>query len=133
MGATGMAYGAHLHLEIEKNGKLINPEPFIFGNSNFNSTKKTIDQIAREVIAQKWGNGIVRRVRLTASGYNYNEVQKKVNELLLGKKAITKKSIDTIAREVIAGKWSNGKDRKTKLEKAGYNYSEIQKRVNQLI
>lgn len=131
MGATGMAFGAHLHLEIEKNGKLINPEPFIFGKSNFNSTKKTIDQIAKEVIAQKWGNGIARRVRLTAAGYNYNEVQNKVNQLL-GNKS-TKKSVDTIAREVIAGKWGNGKDRKNRLQKAGYNYNEVQKRVNQLM
>ena len=44
-----------------------------------------------------------------------------------------KKSIDTIAREVIAGKWGNGATRKQKLTAAGYNYSEVQKRVNQLL
>lgn len=44
-----------------------------------------------------------------------------------------KKSIDTIAREVIAGKWGNGNTRKQKLTAAGYNYSEVQKRVNQLL
>lgn len=41
-----------------------------------------------------------------------------------------KKSNDTIAGEVIAGKWGNGADRKKKLEAAGYNYSTIQSLVN---
>ena len=47
--------------------------------------------------------------------------------------APAKKSVDTIAREVIAGKWGNGATRKKKLAAAGYNYSEVQKRVNQLL
>lgn len=45
----------------------------------------------------------------------------------------TLKSIDEIAREVINGKWGNGNARKVALEKAGYNYNEVQKRVNQLL
>lgn len=44
----------------------------------------------------------------------------------------SKKSVDEIAKEVINGKWGNGADRKKKLEAAGYNYSEVQKRVNEL-
>ena len=45
---------------------------------------------------------------------------------------IVKKSNQEIAKEVLAGKWGNGTARKTALEKAGYNYSEIQKLVNAL-
>lgn len=41
------------------------------------------------------------------------------------------KSIEELANEVIAGKWGNGEDRKIALTNAGYNYSEIQARVNQ--
>ena len=48
-------------------------------------------------------------------------------------KANTKKSIDTIAKEVIAGKWGTGSARKKALTNAGYNYSAVQKRVNQLL
>lgn len=48
-------------------------------------------------------------------------------------KPSAKKSIDEIAREVIDGKWGNGQDRKNRLTKAGYNYSEVQKKVNQLL
>lgn len=42
-------------------------------------------------------------------------------------------SVEEIAKEVIAGKWGNGIDRKVKLEAAGYNYSQVQTRVNELI
>ena len=43
------------------------------------------------------------------------------------------KSIDEIAREVIAGKWGNGADRKARLTQAGYDYSAVQARVNALL
>ena len=87
----------------------------------------TIDKIAREVIAGKWGNGANRRKKLEAAGYNYNHIQNRVNYLL------THKSVDTLAKEVIAGKWGNGSTRKKKLEAAGYNYNEVQKRVNEML
>ena len=43
--------------------------------------KKSIDEIAKEVIRGKWGNGAERKQKLTAAGYNYSAVQKRVNEL----------------------------------------------------
>ena len=43
------------------------------------------------------------------------------------------KPIDKIAEEVISGIWGNGSERKTKLEKAGYDYDEVQKAVNKKI
>ena len=43
---------------------------------------KTIDQLAREVIRGDWGNGATRKKKLTAAGYDYSAVQKRVNELL---------------------------------------------------
>lgn len=45
----------------------------------------------------------------------------------------SKKSIDTIAKEVIAGKWGNDPDRTKKLKAAGYDAAAVQKRVNQLL
>lgn len=44
--------------------------------------KKSIDEIAREVIRGLWGNGQDRVNRLSAAGYDSNAVQKRVNELL---------------------------------------------------
>lgn len=46
------------------------------------SSKKSIDEIAREVIQGKWGSGTDRKNRLTKAGYDYDAVQKRVNELL---------------------------------------------------
>lgn len=43
---------------------------------------KTIDEIAKEVIQGKWGNGSARKKALTNAGYDYATVQKRVNELL---------------------------------------------------
>lgn len=51
-----------------------------------NNAKKSIDEIAQEVLAGKWGNGSDRKTRLTAAGYDYNAVQNRVNEILYGKK-----------------------------------------------
>ena len=45
-------------------------------------TTKTVDELAREVIARKWGNGEEWKNRLTAAGYDYSFVQKRVNELM---------------------------------------------------
>ncbi len=44
--------------------------------------KKTLTQLAKEVIDGKWGDGIVRQTRLTNAGYDYDRVQAKVNELM---------------------------------------------------
>lgn len=44
--------------------------------------KKTNAELAKEVIAGKWGNGSDRRKQLEAAGYNYDAVQKLVNEML---------------------------------------------------
>ena len=46
--------------------------------------RKSVDELAREVIRGDWGNGQDRKDRLTAAGYNYNEVQGRVNEILRG-------------------------------------------------
>jgi hypothetical protein len=45
-------------------------------------SKKTTEEVAKEVIAGKWGNGEERKQKLTAAGYDYAEVQKKVNEIM---------------------------------------------------
>lgn len=44
--------------------------------------KKSVAEIAKEVIQGKWGNGQDRKNRLAAAGYNYNEVQAAVNKLI---------------------------------------------------
>lgn len=41
--------------------------------------------------------------------------------------------LDGIAREVIAGMWGTGEQRKKKLKMSGYSYEQIQKRVNEIV
>ncbi len=60
---------------FDGNGKKVYP-------ADAPGTKKSIDAIAREVIRGDWGNGDERKQKLTAAGYDYFAVQKKVNELL---------------------------------------------------
>ena len=45
-------------------------------------SKKSIDELAKEVIRGDWGNGTERKEKLTAAGYDYATVQKRVNEML---------------------------------------------------
>lgn len=61
-------------------------------------------------------------------GFIYNPaVKEEVIEAPVGK------SVDELAREVIRGDWGNGQDRKDRLTAAGYNYSEVQGRVNEIL
>lgn len=43
------------------------------------------------------------------------------------------KSVETVAREVIAGTWGDNPKRKEALLKAGYNYDEVRDRVNEIL
>ena len=47
-------------------------------------TKKTVDELAKEVLNGEWGNGDDRKQRLAAAGYDYAAVQNRVNEMLKG-------------------------------------------------
>lgn len=103
------------------------------GSEKPTEAKKSIDDIAKEVLAGVWGNGDERKAKLKAAGYDPAKVQTKVNALLKAEKAPAKKSNQTIAKEVIAGKWGNGDERKKRLKAAGYDYNAIQALVNKLI
>ena len=102
-----------------------------------------LEALARQVIRGDFGNGAERKEKLEAAGYNYDEVQGKVNEILGIKVAEKKeeapavegekKDLNTIAREVIRGNWGNGAERKKRLEEAGYNYAEVQGKVNEIL
>lgn len=43
------------------------------------------------------------------------------------------KDLTTVAREVILGVWGNMPERKTKLEASGYNFTDVQNKVNELL
>ena len=92
--------------------------------------KKSVDELAKEVIAGKWGAGEERKKRLTDAGYDYYAVQNRVNGIMGVK---PKKTVDQLAKEVINGKWGAGEERKKKLTNAGYDYYAVQKKVNEMM
>ena len=64
----------------------------VVANSAITTNKKSIEEIADEVIAGKWGDKNskpTREERLTAAGHNYNEVQAMVNKKLADAETIT--------------------------------------------
>lgn len=100
------------------------------GHLNGYDAKMMYDKVYRFL---RNGNGLV----------TYEDVINCINRFLENVKTIVKQftlvenqlntDIDSIASEVVRGNWGNGQKRKTKLEAAGYNYDEIQSRVNELL
>ena len=92
---------------------------------------KSVDEVAKEVIRGDWGNGDERKNRLTSAGYNYSEVQSRVNEILSSKPnpTPTKPQVDILelVKKTIRGDFGNGETRKKNL---GSNYDEVQRQVN---
>ena len=124
--------------EKKNNNEEDNKNNGVIYENNNNSDKKSINEIANEVIKGLWGDGNERKLKLENQGYNYNEVQNEVNRIFgVGQNNINnnysdKKSINEIANEVINGLWGNGNERKLKLENQGYNYNEVQNEVNRI-
>lgn len=93
-----------------------------------NGAKEVTDELVKEVIYGRWGNGQERIERLEAAGYDADEVQAAVNASLAVKpRPVTAE----IVNAVIRGDYGNGAARKANLEKAGYDYDEVQRAVNE--
>ena len=65
---------------ISVNGKYI--RGFIAPKYKKETKRKTVDELAHEVLAGKWGSGAYRRQALKKAGYDYIAVQRRVNQLL---------------------------------------------------
>ena len=73
--------------------------------------------IAQAVLESGWGES-----RLASQYHNY-----------FGLKCGIRWTVETVAKEVIAGKCGNGEDRKKRLQAAGYDYGAVQRKVNELM
>lgn len=91
---------------------------------------KSVTEIAQDVIKGVYGNGDDRKNALKSMGYDPDEVQVKVNEILKGNAAKPSKSIAAVAKDVIAGKYGNGTDRRKKLAAEGFDPDVVQAEVN---
>ena len=92
-------------------------------NSEEPVKEKSTEELAREVIEGKYGNGEDRKKAL---GDRYAEVQARVNEILAPAPE-PKVGILDLVRKTIRGDFGNGEDRRNSL---GSNYEEVQRQVN---
>lgn len=123
LGVTDAVY-QEVRREVNRRaGAIVKPTP---------KPTKTILQMAKEI--EKGIHGIGHEKRRKSLGINqteYERVRSLVNERA-GIKKPKLKSIDVIAKEVKAGKWGNGTERRKLLESAGYSYRKVQTEVNKL-
>ncbi|AVJ49771.1 lysin A [Microbacterium phage Lucky3] len=105
------------------------------GGSTPNKPSQSLADVAKAVIRGDYGNGSTRVAKLRAAGYDPAEVQAEVNRQLYGggSKTPVASNVDAVARQVIRGDWGNDPERKKRLTAAGYDYSAVQRRVNEIL
>ena len=79
---------------------------------------KSIDELTKEVFSGKWGTGEQRKQALINSGYDYDAVQKRVNEVI------------KLTNETLDNKYGTGKER---VKKLGDNYDIVQWNINRIL
>ena len=83
-------------------------------------SKKTIDEIAQEVLKGKWSSGDERKKKLQAAGYDYDAVQKRVNEIIASQKPYQNlKAADYVSSVVYIGQATSDERGKTSGGTAG--------------
>lgn len=80
--------------------------------------KKTDEEIVKEVLSGDWGNGSVRKKALSASGYDYINIQKEVTR------------ISKLTEKVLDNKYGVGNDR---VKALGKDYDIVQWNVNRIL
>lgn len=132
-GTTGNSTGIHLHLGLRNIGGTTweDAHAYEYYEPSTPTPKptKTVEELANEVIAGNWGNGDERKNKLTNAGYDYNAVQKRVNEILNSNTPAPQPQVDLLdlVRKTIRGDFGNGDARKKAL---GSNYDTVQRQVN---
>ena len=90
IGIVEKVEGNVIHTIEGNKSKMVKRQAYAIGNSQIygiavveyqDDNKKTIDEIAHEVLDRKWGDNPYRRKALTEAGYDAQAVQDRVNEL----------------------------------------------------
>ena len=79
---------------------------------------KSIDEVTKEVLSGKWGTGAKRKQALINAGYDYDAVQKRVNDVV------------KLTNETLDNKYGVGRER---VKKLGKNYDIVQWNINRLL
>ena len=133
-GKEGISWNAFLNM-VSGDQKVAPAPKTKVKSTTVTNTKKSISQMAQEVIDGKHGNGHVnRRKSLGISNTEYEKVREEVNRRLGSgqtQKSKPKKSISQMANEVIAGKHGNGhENRRKSLGISKTEYEKVRKEVN---
>ena len=117
---------------IPINGKFIRGfiAPKFMDEETIAPIARSVEEVANEVLSGLWGNGTARKDALTVAGYDYEEVQKKVNEIV---ESQHKEKILHAACRTILGEYGTGVGRRTKIESLGLSYEEVQNLVNMIV
>lgn len=93
---------------VSINGKYIRGfiTPKYMDDTVINESSNDLEVIAKEVISGLWGNGEERKKALTASGYDYEKVQKMVNQIL-NETSKAPKNQDYVSASCYAKKFDN--------------------------
>lgn len=97
--------------------------PSIIAAKGFNgySEMKSIDDIAYEVLDDVWGRGDERANRIESAGYDYSEVQSRVNYFY------------KIANDICHGVYGDGEIRRGNVRNLGLDPDKIQRIVNEIM
>lgn len=80
--------------------------------------QKTTEEVAKEVLNGDWGNGATRKNALTASGYDYVNIQKEVSR------------ISKLTERALKGEFGTGNDR---VKSLGKDYDIVQWNINRIL
>lgn len=118
--------------KLQRGGVYIRPNvEVIIERENNQSNLLSIDEIALKVINGDFGNGNARKSKLVKLGYDYDEVQRKVNEILNSQKEQPKNNdterILLLVKRTLRGDFGNGENRRRIL---GNDFNEVQRQVD---
>lgn len=150
MGNTGYSFGGHLHFEIWKDGEKIDPTPYLNKELPLPATDTNVD--TKHSIGELVTINGVYYTSTSTEKLKPLKTQGKITDIYEGARnpyllengqigwvnddciiSNNKKSIDEVARLVIRGDYGNYPERKKRLEAEGYNYREVQNRVNEIL
>lgn len=92
---------------------------------------KSVDEVAQDVVNASMAMVLIVKQHLKQPGTTMMRFRQR-SMRFQGQTLHQKKSVDEIAQEVINGAWGNGQDRKNRIEQAGYDYTAVQNKVNEL-
>lgn len=122
-----------------------NPQPgdqIFFGKTDAEEHTGIVEKVENGKVHTIEGNSSNRVQRCTYSltsskivGYGHPrfDADDASEEETTGDTTPVQKTVDELAKEVLNGEWGNGSERKERLTAAGYDYSAVQARVNELV